>query len=166
MAIWRPARPIGATIAEGQALLRAMHGRLSGLCQPTYVLDIPGGHGKSPIGPAYIERAATPAEPQFEVRKLPAAATSIRRPWRAVEEAAAVEILDFELRFCLRPRRALNIGQPMGFVPSRDIEHIGRLAETRKTAMHRAAGTQAEPQFEIEDFHGRRHLYPSAVAGG
>ena len=43
-------------IEEGQALLRALHGRLSGLCQPTYVLDIPGGHGKSPIGPSYLAR--------------------------------------------------------------------------------------------------------------
>ena len=42
------------SIAEGQALLRSLHGRLSGLCQPTYVLDIPGGHGKSPIGPSYL----------------------------------------------------------------------------------------------------------------
>jgi lysine 2,3-aminomutase len=41
------------TIAHGQGLMRAMRGHLSGLCQPTYVLDIPGGHGKSPIGPAY-----------------------------------------------------------------------------------------------------------------
>jgi lysine 2,3-aminomutase len=43
-------------IEEGQALMRALHGRLSGLCQPTYVLDIPGGHGKSPIGPNYLVR--------------------------------------------------------------------------------------------------------------
>ena len=42
------------TIAEGQALMRALHGRTSGLCQPSYVLDIPGGHGKSPIGPRYL----------------------------------------------------------------------------------------------------------------
>jgi lysine 2,3-aminomutase len=42
------------TIAEGQALMRALHGRTSGLCVPTYVLDIPGGHGKSPIGPNYL----------------------------------------------------------------------------------------------------------------
>jgi lysine 2,3-aminomutase len=42
------------SIIEGQALLRALHGRYSGLCQPHYVLDIPGGHGKSPIGPAYL----------------------------------------------------------------------------------------------------------------
>jgi lysine 2,3-aminomutase len=41
-------------IAEGQALMRALRGRYSGLCQPVYVLDIPGGHGKSPIGPAYL----------------------------------------------------------------------------------------------------------------
>jgi lysine 2,3-aminomutase len=43
-------------IEEGQALLRALRGRLSGLCQPTYVLDIPGGHGKAPIGPSYLAR--------------------------------------------------------------------------------------------------------------
>jgi lysine 2,3-aminomutase len=43
-----------ADIAEGQALMRGLRGRFSGLCQPTYVLDIPGGYGKSPIGPAYL----------------------------------------------------------------------------------------------------------------
>ena len=42
-------------LAEGQALMRAIRGRLSGLCQPTYVLDIPGGHGKVPVGPGYLE---------------------------------------------------------------------------------------------------------------
>jgi lysine 2,3-aminomutase len=42
------------SIAEGQALMRALQGRYSGLCQPQYVLDIPGGHGKSPIGPTYL----------------------------------------------------------------------------------------------------------------
>ncbi len=41
-------------VEEGQALMRALRGRISGLCQPTYVLDIPGGHGKVPIGPAYL----------------------------------------------------------------------------------------------------------------
>jgi lysine 2,3-aminomutase len=44
-------------IATGQNLMRALRGRLSGLCQPSYVLDIPGGYGKSPIGPSYLERA-------------------------------------------------------------------------------------------------------------
>jgi lysine 2,3-aminomutase len=42
------------SIVEGQVLMRALRGRYSGLCQPQYVLDIPGGHGKSPIGPAYL----------------------------------------------------------------------------------------------------------------
>lgn len=46
-------------LATGQELMRALRGRLSGLCQPTYVLDIPGGHGKSPIGPNYVERVGT-----------------------------------------------------------------------------------------------------------
>ena len=43
------------SIPEGQALMRALRGRWSGLCQPTYVLDIPGGHGKVPVGPGYLE---------------------------------------------------------------------------------------------------------------
>lgn len=38
------------SIEEGQALVAALRGRISGLCQPTYVLDIPGGHGKADIG--------------------------------------------------------------------------------------------------------------------
>ncbi len=46
------------SIAEGQTLMRSLRGRVSGLCQPTYVLDIPGGHGKAPIGPSYLSPAA------------------------------------------------------------------------------------------------------------
>jgi lysine 2,3-aminomutase len=42
------------SIAEGQELMRSLRGSVSGLCQPTYVLDIPGGAGKSPIGPGYV----------------------------------------------------------------------------------------------------------------
>jgi lysine 2,3-aminomutase len=42
------------SLAEGQALMKAIRGKISGLCQPTYVLDIPGGHGKVPVGPGYL----------------------------------------------------------------------------------------------------------------
>jgi lysine 2,3-aminomutase len=45
------------SIAEGQELMRRLRGRVSGLCQPEYVLDIPGGHGKAPIGPPYLSQA-------------------------------------------------------------------------------------------------------------
>ncbi len=41
---------------EGRLLVRALLGRLSGLCQPIYVVDIPGGHGKAPAGPDYWRR--------------------------------------------------------------------------------------------------------------
>ena len=40
-------------IEEGQRLVRALRGHVSGLCQPEYVLDIPGGHGKAPLSPPY-----------------------------------------------------------------------------------------------------------------
>jgi lysine 2,3-aminomutase len=43
------------SIAEGQALMRELRGHVSGLCQPSYMLDIPGGAGKVPIGPSYLE---------------------------------------------------------------------------------------------------------------
>ena len=42
------------TIDEGRAIMKSLRGRVSGLAQPTYVLDIPGGHGKAPIGPDYV----------------------------------------------------------------------------------------------------------------
>jgi lysine 2,3-aminomutase len=42
------------TIEEGQDLVRQLRGRLSGLCLPTYVLDLPGGHGKVPLGPTEV----------------------------------------------------------------------------------------------------------------
>jgi lysine 2,3-aminomutase len=43
-----------ADVGTGQALMRSLRGHYSGLCQPTYVLDIPGGFGKVPIGPSYL----------------------------------------------------------------------------------------------------------------
>ena len=42
------------TLAQGQEIMRALRGRVSGLCQPEFVVDIPGGHGKSPAGPNYL----------------------------------------------------------------------------------------------------------------
>jgi lysine 2,3-aminomutase len=56
------------TIEHGQELMRQLRGRVSGLCQPDYVLDIPGGHGKSPIGPDYL----SPANSFSEVREVDA----------------------------------------------------------------------------------------------
>ena len=42
------------TLRDGQDLVRGLRGRVSGLCQPAYVLDIPGGHGKAPVGPCSL----------------------------------------------------------------------------------------------------------------
>jgi len=42
-------------LAHGQELMRRLRGRVSGLCQPDYVLDLPGGAGKSPVGPNYLQ---------------------------------------------------------------------------------------------------------------
>jgi lysine 2,3-aminomutase len=41
-------------LKRGQEIVRSLRGRLSGLCQPAYMLDIPGGHGKVPVGPSYV----------------------------------------------------------------------------------------------------------------
>ncbi len=65
------------TIAEGQALIRSLHGRTSGLCQPTYVLDIPGGYGKSPIGPCYLSTDGAMIEDFNGRRHAYAAAASV-----------------------------------------------------------------------------------------
>ena len=42
-------------ISEGQALIKQLRGNLSGIALPTYMLDIPGGFGKVPIGPTYLK---------------------------------------------------------------------------------------------------------------
>jgi lysine 2,3-aminomutase len=59
-------------IEEGRRLLQKLRGRVTGLAWPTYVLDIPGGYGKVPIGPEYLL-------PNDEVRDV----TGTVRPLRA-----------------------------------------------------------------------------------
>jgi lysine 2,3-aminomutase len=67
------------TLAKGQALMRALRGRVSGLCQPTYVLDIPDGYGKIPVGPGYVtgdlEGCATVSDPWGGTHAYPASET-------------------------------------------------------------------------------------------
>jgi lysine 2,3-aminomutase len=53
-------------LGEGRELVRALRGRVSGLCQPAYVLDLPGGHGKVPVGPCYAEETDVAGEWQVE----------------------------------------------------------------------------------------------------
>jgi lysine 2,3-aminomutase len=48
------------TLEHGQQLMRNLRGRVSGLCQPDYVLDVPGGYGKAPVGPSYLSQANSP----------------------------------------------------------------------------------------------------------
>ena len=62
------------TLEAGQALMRDLRGRVSGLCQPEYVLDIPGGHGKSPVGPNYLVAPNRIADYCGEVHLYPPAA--------------------------------------------------------------------------------------------
>lgn len=38
------------SIAEGQAIMQVLRSKVSGLCIPTYILDLPGGHGKVSVG--------------------------------------------------------------------------------------------------------------------
>jgi lysine 2,3-aminomutase len=45
------------TIAEGQTLMRELRARASGLCQPSYVLDIPGGYAKANLSSCDLEGA-------------------------------------------------------------------------------------------------------------
>jgi len=42
----------------GRALMRELRRRLPGLALPEYVLDIPGGYGKVPVGPDYLRETS------------------------------------------------------------------------------------------------------------
>lgn len=55
------------TLEDGQQLMRRLRGRVSGLCQPDYVLDIPGGHGKAPVGPQYLSQERDGGVTQYRV---------------------------------------------------------------------------------------------------
>jgi len=56
-------------LEEGQAIVKSLRGHLSGLCQPTYILDIPGGAGKIPVGPVFLSACEMPgAEASAEDR--------------------------------------------------------------------------------------------------
>jgi lysine 2,3-aminomutase len=50
-------------IAEGRRLMAELRGRVTGLALPTYVLDIPGGYGKVPIGPEYLDASGEVRDP-------------------------------------------------------------------------------------------------------
>ncbi|WP_147094394.1 lysine-2,3-aminomutase-like protein [Swaminathania salitolerans] len=61
-------------IEEGRALLRTLRGRVTGLAWPTYVLDIPGGAGKVPLGPDYYRPERHPGritDPDGGLHDLP-----------------------------------------------------------------------------------------------
>jgi lysine 2,3-aminomutase len=51
-------------IAEGQAIVAALRSKVSGLCQPRYMLDIPGGFGKVEISATLL---STDADGQVQV---------------------------------------------------------------------------------------------------
>ncbi|ANP46470.1 lysine-2,3-aminomutase-like protein [Candidatus Viadribacter manganicus] len=63
------------TIERGQELAQALHERASGLAQPAYVLDIPGGHGKAPLA----AQAVRETDDGYEVRDRDGV-------WRAYKE--------------------------------------------------------------------------------
>jgi lysine 2,3-aminomutase len=46
------------TIAEGQAIMRELRSKVSGLCIPHYILDIPGGFGKVEVGSHALREVA------------------------------------------------------------------------------------------------------------
>jgi lysine 2,3-aminomutase len=60
-------------IEDGRQLLESLRGRVTGLAWPTYVLDIPGGHGKVPVGPNYLEADSHVRDATGSRHALPAA---------------------------------------------------------------------------------------------
>lgn len=42
-------------LKEGLSIYRKLLGNISGICQPSYMLDIPGGYGKIPVNATYVQ---------------------------------------------------------------------------------------------------------------
>jgi lysine 2,3-aminomutase len=64
-------------LAEGQRLVAGLRGRVSGLAWPTYVLDIPGGHGKVPVNAGYLDADARIRDPWGGRHELAGPAASV-----------------------------------------------------------------------------------------
>lgn len=73
------------SVERGRRLMRELRGRVSGLCLPTYVLDIPGGLGKVPLGEAYVHYRGGDL---YEVESPRGERVAYRDP-RLVQERAA-----------------------------------------------------------------------------
>ena len=76
-------------IAAGQRLVRSLRGRVSGLCQPTYVLDIPGGYGKVPIAPCAVSGGR--GNRRMERRRRRPGCSTLTLPIRRAEEPEVTE---------------------------------------------------------------------------
>ena len=61
-------------LEEARALVGELRSKVSGLCQPTFVLDIPGGFGKVPVGPDHLTGAGV-LDHRGETHAYPAPAT-------------------------------------------------------------------------------------------
>ncbi len=64
-------------IEEGQRLLRGLRGRVTGLAWPTYVLDVPGGFGKVPLNPGYLDPDDHVRDPDGRRHRLALRQTSV-----------------------------------------------------------------------------------------
>jgi lysine 2,3-aminomutase len=58
------------TLEAGRAVVSALRGAVSGLCQPTYVVDLPGGRGKVPAEDAWL-KAGPAGEPDYASARPP-----------------------------------------------------------------------------------------------
>lgn len=72
------------SIARGQALMAQLRRTISGLGQPTYILDVPGGASKAPLGPAYLRE-----DPEGGLEVLGAA-----NGWQPVAAAQSPGLMD------------------------------------------------------------------------
>ncbi|GHE04006.1 lysine 2,3-aminomutase [Defluviimonas sp. 20V17] len=76
------------SIRRGLALMRALRGVVSGLCQPTYVLDIPGGFGKVPLTPQALRETGAG---RYEVRDFRGTTHAYADPIDPLQTIASID---------------------------------------------------------------------------
>jgi lysine 2,3-aminomutase len=69
-------------IEEGRRVLRGLRGRVTGLAWPAYVVDIPGGYGKVPVGPDYLDADGAIRDPDGDRHIAHRTLTPARPPAR------------------------------------------------------------------------------------
>ena len=106
-------------VSKGIEIIEALRGHTSGFCVPTFVVDAPGGGGKTPVMPDYVISQATN---KIILRNYEGVITTYTEPKHYVENCHC-EVCTGKKKVSLMGVAALEQGQMMNMEPANLERH-------------------------------------------